>query len=147
VTAAELRRRVKVQKVKSESVSASRVKTEVKDEKAAGDLDDLVAELKQEVDRSVKKEKVLRKRTRKQVKMARCDFLDFEAEESGGDCEEEIVKTEADLKRGKFWFGFFRVWPILNFVETYTKKELQRKTEAVSDVVKRLEEKYKLEEG
>ena len=90
------------QKIKSESVSASRVKTEVKDEEAAGDLDNLVAELKQEVDRSVKKEKVLRKRTRKQVKMARCDFLDFEAEESGGDCEEEIVKTEADLKRGKF---------------------------------------------
>lgn len=37
--------------------------------------------------------------------MARCDFLDFEAEESGGDCEEEgtVVKTEADLKRGKFF--------------------------------------------
>lgn len=63
--------------------------------------------------------------------MARCDFLDFEAEESGGECEEEgtVVKTEADLKR-----------------ETYTKEDLQRKTEAVSDVVKRLEEKYKLEE-
>ena len=38
VTAAELRRRVKVQKIKSESVSASRVKTEIKDEEV--DLDD-----------------------------------------------------------------------------------------------------------
>jgi hypothetical protein len=35
--------------------------------------------------------------------MARCDFLDFEAEESGNDEDDErpVFKSEAELKRGK----------------------------------------------
>ena len=38
---------------------------------------------------------------------------------------------------------FFANFAQLSLIETYTKEELVRKTEAVDDVIKRLEEKYK----
>lgn len=104
----------------------------VKDEVDDADSDyAVVPEVKAESKKrgAVKEDpQILKKRTRKQIKMKKCDFLDFEAEED--DDHRPIKYNEDDYKR-----------------ETYTKKELERKTEAVSNVVKRLEERYKLEEG
>ena len=93
--------------------------------------------------------------------MERCDFLDFEAEESDDDDEKPSRRSKSDLKNGKYrnfcqsfcftvefdhYFEILKTQLYFNVLETYTKEEMARKTEDVADVVKRLEEKYKVEE-
>ena len=56
--------------------------------------------------KSTKEESVLKKRTRKESKLAKCDFLDFEAEESDGREERasrrrSVKFDELASKRGK----------------------------------------------
>ena len=56
--------------------------------------------------KSTKEEPVLKKRTRKESKLAKCDFLDFEAEESDGREERRsrrrsVKFDELASKRGK----------------------------------------------
>lgn len=68
------------------------------------ELDEGATEVKSESKESVKKSpsQVLKKRTRKQVKMKRCDFLDFEAEEDDEKPDRRSIKhNEDDYKRGK----------------------------------------------
>ena len=84
--------------------------------------------------------------------------MDFEAEESGDDerrkSRRRSVKFDSEIaRRGKYGLYFcllnFSSFTKLSYfviVETYTKEELERKTEDVDEVIKRLEEKFKDEQ-
>ena len=90
---------------------------------------------------------VLKKRLRSQAKIKVGDFLDFEADDDRDERKghRSVKFSDEEYKRGKLMKNFVEFVLIFCFltIETYTKEELARKTEAVDDVIKRLEEKYK----
>ena len=107
-------------KVSTPIVKAELIKDEIKDEVEvdSDDADDEEDQVEQEFKNESKRAKintdmgkVSNKRTRKQAKMERCDFLDFEAEEDDDKEERKgrrSVKFEDELyKRGKSSFVLY----------------------------------------
>lgn len=97
----------------------------VKDEVDDADSDyAVVPEVKAESKKrgAVKEDpQILKKRTRKQIKMKKCDFLDFEAEED--DDHRPIKYNEDDYKRGKSSFVIF-----LTFCEFLLQRRTPRRS-------------------